>query len=569
MYSRFAVILPLFALALLAPAPGQVVGGSFDTIFQFDGENTSYSFGTSVSDAGDVNADGFDDVIIGAYSAYNNNLANSGAAYVYSGKDGSLLHQFNGAAKYDQLGFSVSGAGDVNGDGFDYLLVGAHGAAPGSIGQAGTVYVFSGSNGAILQQWNGTSYQQSLGYSVSGAGDVNADGYDDVVVGAPGSDPGGRVGAGSAFVFSGVDGSLLYELGGVDPGDGFGYAVSGGGDVNADGYADVIGGTWRATFGGVTQSGMASVFSGANGALLYAWGGGYASWFGVSVSDAGDLNADGYDDVMVGSTGADPGNRYEAGSVYAYSGANGSLLYQWDGVSEDDVFGTSVSSAGDMDGDGYDDVVIGAAFTSPGGLQYAGSAYVYSGANGSLMHQWDGAADNDVFGQSVSSAGDTNQDGLPEVLVCAYQADPGGLSDAGSAYIFGFNPYLLANTSSISASQGGTLEFDLNFPLEAASKEYKVLISQSGIGPTYYGVNIPLTQDSLVIDTFFGNYPVPIYSDLHGTLNADGNASASLTIPAGIPSSLIGNTYYLAAIANSLGNLPEHSSIAKTVTIVP
>lgn len=562
-------LIPFVSLSLLAPTPAQVVGGSSDTIFQLHGEGDYFYFGTSVAGAGDVNADGFDDFIVGAYAAYNNNLSQSGSAYVYSGADGTLLHQFDGAAKYDQLGFSVSGAGDVNGDGFGDLVVGAFGAASGGVGQAGAAYVFSGADGSTLYQWSGTNLQDQLGYCVSGAGDVNADGYDDVVIGVPGADPGGRIGAGSMLVFSGVDGALLYEFEGTDTDDNFGVAVSGAGDVNADGYADIIGGTWQASVGGITQSGIASVYSGADGSLLYSWSGGYSSWFGVSVSDAGDLNADGYDDVIVGSTGADPGNRYEAGSAYAYSGANGSLLYQWDGVNEDDEFGTSVSTAGDMNGDGFDDVIIGAAYSSPGGLQYAGAAYVFSGLNGTLMHQWDGTADSDTFGLSVSSAGDTNQDGLDEVIVSAYQASLGGLVNAGSAYVFGFNPYLLLSAQTLSASQGGTLEFNLNFPAEAALKEYKILISQSGIGPTHYGVDIPLTQDSLVIDTFLGNYPVNLYTDLHGTLNPDGNAFATLTAAAGIPSSLIGNTYFIAAIANTFGNLPEHSSIARTVTIVP
>lgn len=563
------ILIPLAALALITPSPGQVVGGSFDTVYQFDGELAYFNFGTSVSDAGDVNADGFDDVIIGAYAAYNNGLSLSGSAYVYSGADGGLLHQFDGAAKYDQLGYSVSGAGDVNNDGFDDLIVGAPGAAPGGVGQAGAAYVYSGADGSLLYQWNGPNLGDALGYSVSGAGDVNGDGHADAIVSAPNADPNGLPMAGSAYVYSGSDGSLIYQWNGIDSGDRFGESVSNAGDTNGDGHSDVIVGARQADFGGITQSGSATIFSGANGSVLHSWGGDYSDWFGFSVSGAGDLNADGFDDVIVGAVDADPGNRWSAGSAYAYSGANGSLLYQWDGLNEDDQFGISVSGAGDMNGDGHDDVIIGAAYSSPAGLQFAGSAFVYSGLNGALLHQWEGAADYDSLGLSVSSVGDTNQDGLDEVIVSAYMADPGGLIEAGSSYIYGFNPYLLTSSETISANQGGALEFHLNFPEVAALKEYKILISQTGTGPTHYGVDIPLTQDNLVVDTYMGNYPVNSHTDLHGILNSDGNAFASLTVPAGIPSSIIGNTYFIAAIANLPGNLPEHSSIARTLTIVP
>ncbi|MCP4091820.1 MAG: hypothetical protein GY747_00075 [Planctomycetes bacterium] len=143
----------------------------------------------------------------------------------------------------------------------------------------------------------------------------------------------------------------------------------------------------------------------------------------------------------------------------------------------------------------------------------------------------------------------------------------GGQASIGSVYTYAFNPYLIPSTGAVSASAGGTINYDLTFPA-AGLDQYKILISQTGMGPVTYGVAIPLTRDSLVLDTFFGNYPVPGTSGMHGTLDAAGHASASMTIPAGIPAGLVGRTYYFAAIANQPGQLPEYSSAAMALRII-
>ena len=549
-----------FLLLLVAPASAQTVGGSFDTLYQWDGAAANDRFGYSVSAAGDLNQDGFDDLIVGTKYSSPGGLSEAGSAFVYSGVDGSLLYQWDGATANARLGASVSSAGDVNGDGFDDVIVSTYGV--------GTVSVYSGMDGSELHQWNGTGSGDWFGISVSGAGDVNADNFDDVIVGAWYADPGGISNAGSAFIYSGADGSLLHRLDGVGSYDRIGYSVSGAGDVNRDGYYDVIVGAPYAGHGSTGDAGSAMVYSGLDGTLLYQWDGQLTGEeLGHSVSDAGDVNQDGFDDFLIGALAGGQSNGW-AGTAYVYSGMDGALLYQWEGVLGD-KFGTSVSGAGDIDGDGTNDLIVGARFASHGGFSLAGSAYVYSGTNGSLLQRLDGGAAYDYFGGSVSGAGDVNGDGLDDLIISAHYADPMGLSAAGSVYVYSFNPFMRANTSSISASAGGVLNLELDFPDAAGFDEYKILISKSGIGPTRYGVEIPLTQDSLVLDTYFGIYPVPVYNDLHGTLDANGDASGSLTVPAGIPSALIGNTYYFAAIANQIGQLPEFSSVAVLITITP
>jgi large repetitive protein len=211
--------------------------------------------------------------------------------------------------------------------------------------------------------------------SVSGADDVNNDGYADLIVGANGNDAGGSD-AGRAYVYSGQTGALLYTFTGEAANDWFGFSVSGAGDVNKDGYADLIVGAYRNDAGG-NNAGRAYVYSGQAGTLLYTFTGEAAvDSFGVSVSGAGDVNNDGYADLIVGASGNDAGGS-DAGRAYVYGGMSGSLLCSFDGQTSNDEFGVSVSGAGDVNNDGYDEVIAGAAVNDAGGSD-AGRAYVFA-----------------------------------------------------------------------------------------------------------------------------------------------------------------------------------------------
>jgi FG-GAP repeat protein/VCBS repeat protein len=547
-------------LALTAPSVlAQGIGGESATLHSLNNGLAFEQLGASVAGAGDVNQDGFADLIVGCVGA--------NAAYVYSGLDGTVLYQFSDRLSSSPYFSRVANAGDVNKDGIDDLIVGTPFVYFTGIGTIGEVFVFSGADGVLLHRWTGNIPYGSFGYSVAGAGDINQDGYADIIIGAPTENPGGLHSAGSAYVYSGQSGQLLFRWDGMATEGRLGNSVAGAGDINQDGSDDLVIGV-PSSWSGNTP-GFATLFSGADGSQIYHFDGEEnRDQFGFSVSGARDLNGDGSPDLIIGATETATGNYRRTGSAYAYSGIDGSLLHKWNGEFSGDRFGSTVSGTGDLDGDGFGDVLIGAPTVIPGNPRGLSSAYAYSGIDGALIHRWDGKTREDGFASSVSGAGDVNGDGFPDIIIGAPSETPRNLTKVGAAYVYSFHPFLRTDTPTLSASGGGSLSLDLSFPESASFYKYRVLISASGTGPTNYGVPIPLTQDSLFIDTYFGNYPMPNYSDLHGTLNATGDATASLTLPAGMQS-LIGRTFYLAAIANPTGQLPEYSSIAVPLTITP
>jgi hypothetical protein len=401
---------------LLADTDGDGVIDGEDTVndwlYFFNGDSAGAGFGESVSSAGDVNNDGVPDVIVGApYD--DNNGTYSGSARIFSGLDGAILYTSNGDSGGDYFGLSVSAAGDVNNDGFADVIVGApyddnNGTSSGS------ARIFSGLDGAILYTFDGDSAYDEFGWSVSAAGDVNNDGFADVIVGAYGDDNNGS-GSGSARIFSGRDGAILYTFNGDSNLDYFGRSVSAAGDVNNDGYADVIVGAYGDDNNG-SNSGSARIFSGRDGAILYTFNGDSGGdYFGLSVSAAGDVNNDGYADVIVGANG-DDNNGSSSGSARILSGRDGAILYTFNGDSSYDYFGRSVSAAGDVNNDGYADVIVGAPGDGNNGYS-SGSARIFSGIDGSIITTINGINSYDSLGQIVTSGGDMDGDGISDIII--------------------------------------------------------------------------------------------------------------------------------------------------------
>ena len=416
-----------------------------------EGNQSNSYFGGSVSSAGDVNGDGYSDVIVGA-SIFDNGSTGEGAAFVYHGSVTGLSTFSNWSAEGNQtsayFGHSVSKAGDVNGDGYSDVIIGAYSFINGQNNE-GTAFVYHGSASglSLTSNWSAEGNQTSayFGHSVSTAGDVNGDGYSDVIVGAP-IFRNGQLANGAAFVYHGsVNGLSTFSNWSVEGNQteaNFGISVSTAGDVNGDGYSDVIVGA-HVFDNGQTDEGAAFVFHGSASGLstVSNWnieGNEQNARMGFSVSSAGDVNGDGYSDVIVGATR----NFYLYGTAHVFHGsASGlSLTYNWSaaGNHANGSFGCSVSTAGDVNGDGYSDVIIGAA-SFYNGQSNEGAAFVFHGsASGlSLTSNWsaEGNQISAYFGVSVSSAGDVNGDGYSDVIVGAYNFD-NGQTNEGAAFVY-------------------------------------------------------------------------------------------------------------------------------------
>ena len=386
----------LVAFALLGaavPASAQQV----PILFSVPGTANSGT-GHAVSGLGDVNADGANDLVVGAPGMAGEQPV-MGTARVLSGKNGVLLLALNGGqlhpAPFDasegyppgteeQFGYAVSGIGDVNGDGVPDVLVGA----PNLITfNPGLVGVFSGATGELLRSFQGVDEPDGFGAAVAGLDDLDGDGVGELLVGAPLG-----FGVGYARVFSGADGELLYHLTPSDLSEdaGFGWSVTGFGDWNDDGVGDFAVGapTWGGGFAGKNeQPGRVYVFSGADGSVLVEFTGhGFYADFGRALAGGADVNADGHGDLIVGSPGFDWGR----GRVEVYSGrraaaASGGLGLVLASTSRDEYgFGSTVATAGDIDADGHDDVLVGVPFDREADLDGAANSHVHaiSGATG-------------------------------------------------------------------------------------------------------------------------------------------------------------------------------------------
>ncbi len=345
-------------------------------------------FGFTVAGVPDADGDGRGDLLIGAILE-DTESQDAGRAYLFSGATGLLLQTLE-SPNFVQGGFfssALAGVPDVDGDGRGDLLVSAPSENRGAE-NAGAAYLFSGATGLLLRALESPNPELGgeFGSAVSGVADVNGDGRVDLVVGAFRED-GGATDAGRVYVFNGTTGALLQTLVSPNPElDGqFGNAIAGVADANGDGRGDVFVGA-QGEGGGAESAGRAHLYSGSTGQLirtLISPNPELGGAFGVSVSGVPDVDGDEQNDLLVGAFRED-GLAMDAGRAYLFGGATGGVLRTLESPNSQvqGFFGDTVAGVADVDGDGRGDLFISAPFEDPGEVADAGRAYLFSGSTG-------------------------------------------------------------------------------------------------------------------------------------------------------------------------------------------
>ncbi len=462
-----AALLPVASARAELPKPTSLLSIlSSSPVWITDGTYNGAEYGRSVGSAGDVNQDGFDDVIVGS-PVYQVNGQPSGTAFVFLGGPSGLsttpYAELTTSEKGSLFAYSVAGAGDVDNNGYDDIIVGApsHHEDYQGAGDNGAAYLFLGSESGLnlSPAWTFIGADDTqFGASVAGAGDVNGDGFADVLIGAIHySEP--QINEGAAYLFlgsaSGLEDTPVWMLQSDLVSAQFGYDVAGVGDLNHDGYADIAISAPTVDLPALPpsdlpriDSGQVSVFLGsATGPALDApdWiveGSQPNMQFGSSIDGAGDVDGNGYADLLVGARGYD-GALADVGAAYLFFNSAGSLsaTFGWFATSGQtgSGFGAAVAGLGDVNMDGYDDVGVGAP-NHDGDQSYEGMVFVYNGgpAYPSLTPTWSagGNKSDTDFGAALASAGDVNGDDRDDLIAGAPTYMKDQKTKMGAAFVF-------------------------------------------------------------------------------------------------------------------------------------
>ncbi len=449
--------------------------------FALLGEVANSYTGTQIS-SGDINGDGYDDIIINATGVSPNESVDGGRIYVVFGKKNGFPNETELSSLDGSNGFMINGGtdefigsrvvtGDINADGFDEIIFTSQLESNGS--GSSTVYVMFGKKSSFSSEITTESLNSSKGFKIKGAagqnitsalstGDLNGDGYAEILIGSESADANGtengkvytifgKAGSfGSIFDLSNMSSSNGFSINGASSYDRIGSSLSSG-DVNGDGFEDVI----------IAQGSYAHVF------IVFGKLEGYGTEIEIEESSvftiigeylekisSGDVNGDGYDDIIIGSRLTGPsgktqivfGSSDNSGGEISLLNLNSTSGFIINGEELNSRSGYSVSS-GDVNRDGYDDIILGANAANSNGTSYVGKTYIVFGKssefdsevelsdiNGVTGISLSGEAYGDQSGAAVTTA-DVNGDGYADVLISSVFADPNGTT-SGKVYVF-------------------------------------------------------------------------------------------------------------------------------------
>jgi len=480
---------------------------------RLDGPDRWHIYGRNAAQLDDLDGDGIRDVLVG--------LRSGGQLYVHSGEDGSLLYSVSGGPNLHDLGWSILSPGDLDGDGLGDIVAGGP-VAPVN----GIIAMISTKTKKISRYVLGV-WGSRLGWSLATLPDIDNDGVPEIVAGAPRELSKSRGTVGAVHVFSGKTFKILRSFyPGKTTNASFGNSVAVGGDLDADGFPDLAIGYPNDN----GNYGSCSIYSGKSGKLIRKISGptNARTSFGSQVAWIGDQDSDKISDLLIGAL---PGSSQTTGSVHIVSGKTGKTIWT---ITGKQGLGESLSSAGDVDGDGVEDILVGApAEPSVGKLHY-GVALLYSGKTRKVIFSINSAPSLTSVGFSVGGNWDLDRDGKPEFWLGAYT---GSSSDSGTLRFYTARHLSLeADLRLLSVSHGGTQDLKLDAGAQNASKLYVTLGSISGTKP---GIRIgslllPLNPDVYQDFTLTAPNNPPLLGGV-SFLDQNGRGAVQFRIPAGTP----------------------------------
>ncbi|MBN2492015.1 MAG: FG-GAP repeat protein [Planctomycetes bacterium] len=543
-------LLPLIGAALLAlaSASGPAAAQAGIAHYILEGWTQDAKLGAAVARVPDLTGDGVDDIASGNHRADGPAGIDAGRVVLYDGATGGFLRALEGEQAGGLLGHDVWGIRDLDGDGRGDILAAAYRFSYPTRAQAGKVYVLSGKDLSLLWAREGEGPSDEFGYALGDVADLDGDRVDDVVVGAW-LNKGFAYLAGRAYVYSGKTGALIRTHDGLGRDHRFGCSVAGLGDVDGDGAGDYAIGALQA---GLAGQGEVYVFSGKTGTLLHTFTGERnGDMFGHGVARVPDIDGNGIDELLIGAPEFDTGPSYtiiNAGRAYLHSLKTGSRLYVLDGENSWDKFGIGVAGLPDMDEDARGELAVGAYWHHGGGIVQTGAAYVYSGATGTRLDKYVGEEANNLFGFALCGLNDLNGDGRADLVVGAYQYRPNpGLTESYGR-IYAYTKGLSATPSTLSATSGGNITLGIDTGDRKTARPYLLIATVSGNHPGLVLPHSPRVPINFDLFTIASWLYAnsAILVNTYGSTSAAGLATAHFRAPPGLLGGYIGMRFTFA-----------------------
>ena len=543
----------------------QLVGGAWSEHLEIEGwHGTSLEYyGNRCVGLGDLDGDGADDIAVG--------LPNLGLVELRSGATGALLLTVTHTDPSSNFGCGLDRYPDLDGDGRPELLVGASRATTIGLG-FGEVHLLSPVTGATWLQVDTSARNNSFGSRVVALPDLDGDGVADFAASAPDAGRNSNPACGVLVVCSGATGAVLQEIEGTVGSPhhfGFGDPLLASGDLDGDGWADLVAAGPDKSAAGISGAGYLLAVSPVDGRVLWqADGSALQESFGSALVAIPDGDGDGVDDLLVGVPGA-AGAAGVVGELRFLSGASGATFDRWTWSVRGEGFGWSLAAPGDLDGDGHDEILLGFPSADLAGLAAVGRVQVHQLQSRELLQTIHGRSAHESFGRVLHAAGDLDGDGRPDGL--AHSPLTPELPFAGSGRLtgFGYKPCLGADRASLSAAAGGTVSFQLEFPTGERGRRYAILASAHGSGPTLWnGLEVPLTRDFLTAWSL-KTPELPWFPGLRGLLDFRGDAAAEAHLPPGALAGYVGRKVHLCALSYTPPDSLRIASVSVALEVLP